>query len=776
MKPTFVDIHIHTGETANSLPENYNVKKLVENVRKIAKTYEVLLSLSDHNTINKSAYLNLVKENVNVLISAELHIKKYDDAPPYHCHIIFNCDVNEESIDNLNTILDTLYPDKIVSDSSQNTLNTPNIEQIINAFDSYEFLLLPHGGQSHRTFDKATSKLTKFDTSMEKSIYYNHFDGFTSRSISGLEDTVNYFKKLGISEFINLVTCTDNYNPEIYPKTKAKNAEDYVPTWMLAEPSFDGLRLSLSEPSRLHYDTQPPQKWTSTLGSISLSNDKIEIDVRMTPGLNVVIGGSSTGKTLFVDSLMRGIKKDFKNTKYRDFFVDKICIENPSNVLPHYLGQNFIMSVLNDSGRDLGEIPIIDRIFPEDQNIVESIRNSLVNLEKLINKLTDSAEKLENLGEDFAHIPELGHLIINETIRGSIIEKLSSSLKDKEQLSFSESKYNNYRDVLVELKELFEKHPILGNKSKEIDSIIESLNQVLLIATMSNSISKTIGEAMRKQNMEAMEKNKTITQIKDNRKKMVGKTYEALRELISFHDAKNKLEKFDVEFKTQEIEINGYKLSIKNSFKLTEEQLVEAVNNCLKKEYRIQSFTELKPEIIQKKCFLDRPKISDHNALANYVHKKVHDTNKKEYQIITKEGENYNSLSPGWKTAVILDLVLSNENDSVPIIIDQPEDNLATSYINNDLIETIKRIKENKQVILVSHNATIPMLGDAQNVIVCKNDGSKITIKSAALESSIDGDKTLDLIAELTDGGKSSIKKRVKKYNFKSYRGEKDEA
>lgn len=84
----------------------------------------------------------------------------------------------------------------------------------------------------------------------------------------------------------------------------------------------------------------------------------------------------------------------------------------------------------------------------------------------------------------------------------------------------------------------------------------------------------------------------------------------------------------------------------------------------------------------------------------------------------------------------------------------------------------IKEIKENKQVILVSHNATIPMLGDAQNVIVCENDGDKIIIKLAALESEVNGKKTLDWIAELTDGGKSSIKKRVKKYNFKSYREE----
>lgn len=82
----------------------------------------------------------------------------------------------------------------------------------------------------------------------------------------------------------------------------------------------------------------------------------------------------------------------------------------------------------------------------------------------------------------------------------------------------------------------------------------------------------------------------------------------------------------------------------------------------------------------------------------------------------------------------------------------------------------IKRIKEDKQVILVSHNATIPMLGDAQNLIICENIDGKIFINSGTLESEIKGKKVLDWIAELTDGGKPSIKKRVKKYNFRSYK------
>lgn len=226
MQTTYVDIHIHTSDNPNKLNNSYDVKELLKNIKKIAKNNQVLISLTDHNTINKNAYLELIKEEVNVLLGVELHIKKYEDAPPYHCHIIFNLDINEENINSLNIKLDELYPDKKVRDEDK---STPNIEKIINTFDNYDFLLLPHGGQSHRTFDKATSKETRFDTSMEQSIYHNHFDGFTSRSSKGIENTKEYFKRIGINEFVNLITCTDNYNPEIYPKTKSKEAEDFTP-------------------------------------------------------------------------------------------------------------------------------------------------------------------------------------------------------------------------------------------------------------------------------------------------------------------------------------------------------------------------------------------------------------------------------------------------------------------------------------------------------------------------------------------------------------------
>lgn len=158
--------------------------------------------------------------------------------------------------------------------------------------------------------------------------------------------------------------------------------------------------------------------------------------------------------------------------------------------------------------------------------------------------------------------------------------------------------------------------------------------------------------------------------------------------------------------------------------------------------------------------------------MENKIYSKFQELNKQSYKIIDNEGRKFENLSPGLKTSIILDIILGYEGDLAPLIIDQPEDNLATSYINDGLIKSVKKIKIKKQIIIVSHNATIPMLGDAQNIILCRNEDNKITIRSASLEGKIDGKSIVDFVAEITDGGKSSIKKRVKKYNLKKFKEE----
>lgn len=768
MDPVYIDIHIHTSDNPNQLNDNYDCNVLLERINSLAGNHPVLLSLTDHNTINKNAYMKLVAyHNIFLVIGVELHIKKYETAPPYHCHALFNAEVTEENINEINSVLDDLYPDKVVTDDMD---NVPDIEKVSNAFDKFDYMLLPHAGQSHRTFNRSTAKGHKVDTSLEKSVYYNHFDGFTSRSNTGLDGTIEYFKRLGINEFINLVTCSDNYNPIIYPAAKAKDAEPFLPTWMNAIPSFEGLRLSLSESSRLFYGDNPPERWTKTIGNISLSSSTVKIEVDMSPGLNVVIGGSSSGKTLFVDTLFRGITGDFSDCVYNKYKVQDVFIENPSGVNPHYINQNFIVSVLQDSEKQINDIDIIADVFPEDQSVIESIRTNLKRFKGLLEKLVDTVKRIEKYQDDLSHISLPSHLIIDGKIKKNVIDLIRPSNQLMKGLVVSENEFDRLTQSLEELEGIFKRNPLANNLDESVENIKNELKRLYLISSFNDEVYEIIDILKKKEDTRLQEGNQSNIQKSKQREKLVKIVSEYIKDLDVFYSTRNELARFNVSFSTKKVKVCGHELSIENSFKLTPDILVDGINKFIKKEFRIEQLDALIPESLFKVHFSEKPIVKDYDHFAEKVYNAVNSQNRKTYKIITSDGKDFETLSPGWKSAIILDLVLGYEDDIAPIIIDQPEDNLATDYINHKFIELIKTIKTKKQIVLVSHNATIPMLGDAQNVIICDNTCGMITIKSEPLEGKYNNRPVLDYIAEITDGGKPSIKKRVKKYNLKNYK------
>ena len=192
MDPVYLDLHIHTSDDPNSLNPSYDLDTLISKVVENAQGGGFLISLTDHNTVNEGVYLRAVERiSKNLILGVELHISshKTEDSKAYHCHIYFNLDktgITAEIIKDINKKLDILYPDKRpqLKDKS-----IPDIQDILEKFDEYDFALLPHGGQTHATFDEALPEGKKFDNAMQRSIYYNFFDGFTSRSDQRTEKT-----------------------------------------------------------------------------------------------------------------------------------------------------------------------------------------------------------------------------------------------------------------------------------------------------------------------------------------------------------------------------------------------------------------------------------------------------------------------------------------------------------------------------------------------------------------------------------------------------------
>ena len=498
----YTDIHIHTSEKPDDILKGmkYDLDELLKKIELISGEAKKLISFSDHNVINKEVYLSDFPDLYYLLLGVELHVSYDKSKKPYHCHMIFNCEITKENIDNINKKLNKLYPKKEITPSDYSKI--PKLGDIINEFNSYDFIMLPHGGQSHSRFNMAMPKGTTFDDVMEKTLYYNQFDGFTSRSTKGKDRTIGYFKNLGIDEFTNLITCTDNYNPKKYPEAKELTKEKFIPTWILSEPNFSGLRLALSESNRLIYADHPPKIYEEYIKEYKIKNDLLDIDVSFQPGLNVIIGESSSGKSLLVDSLVKKLNGEIDKSVYANKFdFSGLNIINDSNITPYYINQNYIMEVANKN--KIEEISIIKKMFGPTEKSELQTKNKLNELSLCLTKMINSVEKIEQLQEDLKALPNLERLVLYKTNIINPIENLFPSDKIIEKISYGEDQFNKHNKNLDDLLS-FSKNNI---NIPDISSEIKSLKEKLSIGYKRSEFQKVMYKILFEKNINILTKN-----------------------------------------------------------------------------------------------------------------------------------------------------------------------------------------------------------------------------------------------------------------------------
>ena len=90
------------------------------------------------------------------------------------------------------------------------------------------------------------------------------------------------------------------------------------------------------------------------------------------------------------------------------------------------------------------------------------------------------------------------------------------------------------------------------------------------------------------------------------------------------------------------------------------------------------------------------------------------------------------NLSLGQKVVAMLDFILGygkHNNDFRPIVIDQPEDNLDSRYIYKNLVQQLRKTKNDRQVIIATHSATIVTNAMSDCVLVMESDGEHGWVK-----------------------------------------------
>lgn len=117
------------------------------------------------------------------------------------------------------------------------------------------------------------------------------------------------------------------------------------------------------------------------------------------------------------------------------------------------------------------------------------------------------------------------------------------------------------------------------------------------------------------------------------------------------------------------------------------------------------------------------------------------------------------NASAGQKTTAVLTFILSH--GVVPLLLDQPEDDLDNRLVSDLIVEKIKSIKSNRQVIVITHNANIPVNGDAEYVISMDSSTSYLNIKA---EGMVENSNVKKEICEIMEGGEDAFKRRAERY------------
>jgi len=124
---------------------------------------------------------------------------------------------------------------------------------------------------------------------------------------------------------------------------------------------------------------------------------------------------------------------------------------------------------------------------------------------------------------------------------------------------------------------------------------------------------------------------------------------------------------------------------------------------------------------------------------------------------------DFSRLSLGQQQSILLTLMLCSDERTSPLLIDQPEDNLDSEFIYSSLVPVLRRAKERRQIVIVTHNANIAILGDAEQIVVLKgtSDGSKIVARG-----SIDDAATCATACNVLEGAREAFQRRAKSMAF----------
>ena len=742
--------------------------------------------MTDHNIINVDAYREYYASYtpaIDPLLLLGVEIDLQGPSKKFHTLLIFNAsEINV--VERISNVLEDTYTSKGITDNFNRVLT---FDDIAKCFKGEDFFFIPHADhdnnivRAHRgDIETAQRMILLMPSALEKVTdaerirhYNDGFDSLCSPDFQQRED-------------IAYINFSDNHNCSSYPCVHMGQNGLHSFYYIKGTKSYESIRLAFIDPK---CRIKSPEQYNTEINKARHTIDKIKIqgepnieDVELTfsPHLNVIIGGRSSGKSLLM--WLIGKKIDEASTEENKYKYDhntvtiqsssssslqeKISIGN--NLL--YLKQGDIIRYFEEKRLDIlaqqaGRTDEYSNAGRQITGLKAELQTKLSQFEGAYQAIQDKCrttlftitdKQISEATNRDIYIFQYDKATIDNTyntedkktakdIIDKIIEDINASLQHK-YIIFTDDEQDKIRQVVE----------IYKQKLNNIELAISNDTKKSLFSEKVESIIQQINASQAK---EAQLKQGSLLAIKslvDNiglRFKLYKSLKDSTEELENFHySQKVNIPISDgIELVREVKEHISIKSSILDGLKGSDEAISLYINTIklLQGEISIKNYPSNTTENFTKKI----EKGINENVIFNI-------DNPIDY-LLYADNETSEGRSPGYNSEQYLKIILGTSSLTT-VFIDQPEDNLGNKYIADDLVAQIRDIKFSKQLFLVTHNPSIVVYGDAENVILAENKENHITYTQLVLED-VNAQKQ---ICDTLDGGKYIFHNRYQKYNI----------
>ena len=784
-----VDFHIHSIASKHKESDDCVDLSTIDNIDllidKLNQREINMCSISDHDNFDFNIYNRLKQEENKGSIKKVFPAVEFSvtyEKKVLHIITIFD-DKDEEKIKKIqNEIFDTKNNKPFYDDVELNSFSENKYLNILKNID-LNVVMIAHqketlSSKETRNHDVMSLGKEKFD----ELVFLDYFESFEFKRKRNEIFNKNYIEKNKEKykdTTLRFVTGSDCHDWSNYPEEN----DDFSFTYLKCLPTFRGLAMAVTNTKRINYVNNFYSTTDKYLDSINIEIDSNEYDIKLSKGINVIIGDNSIGKSLLIHKLTNYNYLNDQKIKdsYDEYLINnkiKINSSIPESNISKFNGQGSIRKMFENKTFDSDEF--LNGFFPAEPLVSKYIEIYKSEIENYISILKNKEEKSNAFNK-----------ITNFDI--CVIEATSKSLNFKNVTQATITSINSRIKKIGKIVEYFESINSLLNKIQENDFfdkedekyINDSINSnIKLISKYKNKIKQNLFEISKVNtiNNEFTSKDKELKKTKTDETEKIA-NYESNKDSFSenivnyYYKNRNKV-KYEPNIKEEKVpttsnKVGKYRFVAKTKTKeISNANLLALINNVLGKSVKYinlinSSNNEDRFSKKNKQNFYKEKLINLKNELDKEIdncfsiNKAINDASDKD---VTKE------LSSGFNSKIYFDLISNQTDDNRIYIIDQPEDDVSQPSIKKNILGDFYDMSKNRQVIIITHNPQFIVNLDVDNVIfIGKDENDKIYIQNGALEYCDKDYDILKIVADNIEGGIDSINERWKRYDKNIY-------